>query len=244
MNSDTMEMREKIGSKEYFDYSLSEKQWEVDMLNGILTEKSPDIPSWARIHSGLSFALLRMIFLHYSMGADKAVLKELTEKALEHYIQDLKINDDEESGPASSYIGVYEDGLRLLSLAKLLELDAGLIAEFKALWDEVKGKDGLMDAIFSPGTTGGKLIYPKLFENLYKVFSADPSERPQQMKNYLENWYDTMKKSDWHNTHKTAKVNGAANFYGYWCFEAAAVTRVLGIDDTSYRDLAYYPKDI
>ncbi|HSI57000.1 MAG TPA: PoNe immunity protein domain-containing protein, partial [Ideonella sp.] len=34
------------------------------------------------------------------------------------------------------------------------------------------------------------------------------------------------------------------SYLGYWSFEAAAVSIVLGIDDSSYRDKDFYPRDL
>ncbi len=239
-----MNKREQAGSVEYFNYSLADKQGHIDWLYSVLKEKSPDIPSWTRIHFSLSDAIVETIFLKYSMGYPISELRELIVEAMEHKIEGLKLNDDDEMEKASNYIGVYEEGLWMLSLACALKVDPNLIASFKTNWDSMKGKDGLMDAIANPDNTTGKLIYPKLFDKLLKVFNSPEKDRATLVKDYLGSWYDTMKKSDWHNTHKGVKVNGAANFYGYWCFEAAAVTCVLGIDDTSYRDMPYYPNDM
>jgi hypothetical protein len=37
---------------------------------------------------------------------------------------------------------------------------------------------------------------------------------------------------------------GGLAYSGYWCFEAAAVVKLLGIDDSSFRDNEYYPADL
>lgn len=37
---------------------------------------------------------------------------------------------------------------------------------------------------------------------------------------------------------------GEIDFQGYWSWESAAVTWVLGIDDTRYRDMDFYPRDL
>jgi hypothetical protein len=33
-------------------------------------------------------------------------------------------------------------------------------------------------------------------------------------------------------------------YYGRWSFEAAAVVAIKGLDDASFRDNPYYPKDL
>lgn len=39
-------------------------------------------------------------------------------------------------------------------------------------------------------------------------------------------------------------LEGGFGFYGYWSWEAAAVTWLLGIDDASYRSMRFYPADV
>ena len=49
-----------------------------------------------------------------------------------------------------------------------------------------------------------------------------------------------MKPAAWYNNDQ----GGEGAYYGYWCFEAALVVRLLDIDDSSFRDNVYYPKDM
>ena len=68
------------------------------------------------------------------------------------------------------------------------------------------------------------------------IFAAQPKDRPAAMARYLKNWYDASRKETWHDKHEEGY-----DFFGYWSWEAAALTLVLDIDDTEYRDLPYYP---
>jgi hypothetical protein len=34
------------------------------------------------------------------------------------------------------------------------------------------------------------------------------------------------------------------SYFGYWSFESAAIVAALGLDDSSFRDNEYYPKDL
>jgi hypothetical protein len=74
------------------------------------------------------------------------------------------------------------------------------------------------------------------------VFAASKAEQPAIIKNYLAHWYARVaRKASWAGTHKPG--NGTS-FTGYWCWEAAALSVVLGLDDSSYCDMKYYPKDM
>ncbi|MDR0574163.1 MAG: DUF1911 domain-containing protein [Tannerella sp.] len=44
----------------------------------------------------------------------------------------------------------------------------------------------------------------------------------------------------WYNDHK----NGGNLHYGYWSFESGALVKILGLDDSSLKDMQYYPYDM
>ncbi|SOZ20183.1 conserved hypothetical protein [Cupriavidus taiwanensis] len=109
---------------------------------------------------------------------------------------------------------------------------------------EMGVSDGLLERLVAPSSPGRgeppdeatrHLPYRKLF----KVFAADPEHRPQLMSTYLDEWYHASRREPYIDQHG----EGDVAFYGYWSWEAAAITVVLDIDDASYRDLPFYPKD-
>jgi hypothetical protein len=61
------------------------------------------------------------------------------------------------------------------------------------------------------------------------------------MARYLDEWYVASRREPYHESHQKS---GGSNYLGYWSFEAAAITFVLDIDDASYRDMQFYPKDL
>ncbi|MBL0743195.1 PoNe immunity protein domain-containing protein [Chryseolinea lacunae] len=63
----------------------------------------------------------------------------------------------------------------------------------------------------------------------------------RRIKNYLDKqWYAAHANFSWHESHTSAHYN----YFGYWSFESAAITIVLKLDDSAYRDNPYYPKDL
>ncbi|MYN04438.1 DUF1911 domain-containing protein [Pseudoduganella sp. DS3] len=105
-------------------------------------------------------------------------------------------------------------------------------------------RDGLLERLFSccidgrePGINMCRRNLP--YSKTLPIFAAPAAERPQLMARYLAEWYQSSRREDYFNRHETGY-----DFVGYWSWEAAAITLVLGIDDTSYRDMPYYPKDI
>ncbi|RNC86850.1 MAG: DUF1911 domain-containing protein [Winogradskyella sp.] len=49
-----------------------------------------------------------------------------------------------------------------------------------------------------------------------------------------------MKDTSGYNQH--AKSNG--NYVGYWCFVVAAIVKIKDLDDSSFKNSKYYPKDM
>jgi hypothetical protein len=71
-----------------------------------------------------------------------------------------------------------------------------------------------------------------------KIFKAAKEERPSMMAEYLTEWYHASRREPYFESHTRG------NFRGYWSWEAAAITFILDIDDTSYRDAIFYPGDL
>ncbi|MCU0451622.1 MAG: PoNi-like cognate immunity protein [Bernardetiaceae bacterium] len=139
----------------------------------------------------------------------------------------------------------YFKSLWLLSQGHLLGVGAAWLERLlRCIGNE--GEDRLFEAL-ARQTTGAerrsatKLLYPKQYQPLLDVALAPAGERPSLMRQFLSGWYPSMKKAGWHGLHKNGPDGG---FYGYWCWEAAGVALAFGIDDESFRDLPYYPKDL
>lgn len=105
-------------------------------------------------------------------------------------------------------------------------------------------RDGLLERLFSccidgrePGANICRRNLP--YSKTLAIFSAPAADRPQLMARYLAEWYQSSRREDYFNRHEAGY-----DFVGYWSWEAAAITLVLGIDDTGYRDMPYFPKDI
>ncbi|MGI9950529.1 PoNe immunity protein domain-containing protein [Vibrio hyugaensis] len=93
-----------------------------------------------------------------------------------------------------------------------------------------------------PDNTEEALVFPDSYQYLYNAIKTGPlepskKEREESVKAYLRDWYKGMKDCYWYNTHKKS------SFVGYWAFEAAMVTLLFDLDDSSYSHLPYYPKD-
>lgn len=241
-----MAMRETLMDKEYFEFAIDSRNKYINKLEEDIKTNNPKIPNWGVIYSELFYQQLDLVFLKYSVGSSIEECKNLTVETIKNYIISEN-HKDNEPDKFNDYIGVYEDGLRLTCLSILFNIDTLIIEDLKKTFDETKGKsdfllDNLLKYRINIPKLSDKLIFPKFYSQLAEVFSSKNKE--ECVKKYLENWYKLMKSASWHNSHKKSSNGGVSSFLGYWAIEAAAVTYVLEIDDTSYKKMPYYPADL
>jgi len=84
---------------------------------------------------------------------------------------------------------------------------------------------------------------------LYKAIHAETAKDTLKfLDEYLRRWYDGQRKAgnvyiDIHLLQQ-GDSRDCCSFYGYWCFEAAAVAYLKNIDDSTLHRFMYYPKDM
>lgn len=149
------------------------------------------------------------------------------------------------------YIEGYVTTLWLLGLTTLLghrDLVPTIAKWIDLLEDANRGQDliyeGVLEKLGCPAVDAdGYVLHIDAYRALGKALQAEaPDERAELLKAFLEGWYSHMDGCYWHGTH-TDKP-GASSFFGYWAFEAALVTYLWDVDDSSYRDHLVYPKDL
>ena len=84
---------------------------------------------------------------------------------------------------------------------------------------------------------------------LYKAIHAEtPKDSLKFLDEYLRRWYDGLRKTGYVYIDSHLFQQGDSRecccFYGYWCFEAAAVAYLKNIDDSTLHRFMYYPKDM
>jgi hypothetical protein len=148
--------------------------------------------------------------------------------------------------------GNYNQMLWMLSLGYLLNIDE---VDFKKLV-EVIDRDGVKDFLFE-FIIRAKLKdrqpileesyreffgVPKVFEKLRQaIIETDKTKAEKLVKEFItKDWYKNHKDAGWYNSHKSKHDT----YFGYWSFETAAVVKIMGLDDSSFIDCQYYPKDL
>ena len=123
------------------------------------------------------------------------------------------------------------------------------IIDYVEATPEGQEKDGLIERLVAPfvadrGTPPDEARRHLPYRKLIKVFNASPEQRPALMLQYLEDWYEASCREPYYDQHPQTDLRSGRGYYGYWSWEAAAVTVISRIDDSSYRDKPYYPKDL
>ncbi|WP_312738898.1 PoNe immunity protein domain-containing protein [Stenotrophomonas sp.] len=238
----------------------------ADKLGGIAMVTT-DLPKYAdRARKGgmmmstqqRLWSTLDWISLQYSAGAPVQQLADIWPYALEWAEEygrfDAAYDESPEntSGRRVPHVGLVDEefwivALRLVCFGLLTgnaEKMPRVMAFLDYVNDELGIHDGLLERLVAQWAPGrpipDKATRHLPYRRLFKVFAAEPAQRPALMVDYLDDWYHHSRREPYIDQHEGSGVM----FYGYWSWEAAATTVVLGIDDASYRDMPFYPKDL
>ncbi|TSD53311.1 DUF1911 domain-containing protein [Variovorax sp. KBS0712] len=243
--------RERFLDEEPYLLLVNATRANVAELEGYLRNDlaSADENAWSRWHSFLAGSKFSLFVGDYSAGspmqeiarAFPSLIQAVEAENLPHPIYQTEPVFLEE-------LDGYHYAMTLLSLAKLLHHDdlvPRVVALFEVARTENRGKDALYEALLEklglPTVHAtGMLRFLKAHPLLLKAIEAEPRKRPLFIAEFLKKWYPSMKGTYWHGLHDKVPQS----FFGYWAFEAGLVTYLWDIDDSSYRDLPFYPKDL
>ena len=235
--------REPLLDAAYFDKCITFYNEKIEQKKERLVSRSEDVKRWDMVYAFLFDAQLHNIYNNYSKGTAVKELTVLIQEATETYITYVNHPTAQLLSFKDSFI-MYEEAISVLSLNLLIGAEQAVMNKLASTFD-LLGNDALINKMLSfalpDRIISNKLAWPKIYEKLYAIFTASKEDQPQAMKAYLSDWYKTMKKASWHGTHKRPDL---CVFSGYWSMEAAAVTRILQIDDMMFKDMPYYPVDL
>ena len=150
-------------------------------------------------------------------------------------------------------LGNYQQIMRLLSLGVLFHEGTLLQRAYAALgpW---RGHDAVVEALVedyveTPCDEAEGLCHFDLYDNLISAAWTDsPEASALHMQTFLKSWYKAYRGQPWHDAHLRVGAIPEnphwANYYGYWAFEAGALSYLYELDDTPWRDHLLYPKDL
>jgi len=199
--------------------------------------------------SEAAFHGFELLALSYTAGKPVAELRDKLPAVIQAFIEFIPFDNPPDFEAQTFEITQHEAYVYifwLLALSALLgyeEYVTVILSWLDRRREFNRGRDGLFEAVVEK-LTGEKestervLLHPDAYRPLAKATVSEPEERPALVKDFVEKWYRHMNPCYWHGQHTDN------SFFGYWCFEAALVTYLWDIDDSSYRDHKYYPKDL
>ena len=243
-------LRDSRRDKDYFDKWIEYVQ---NRINEGVDKVYPRLEGQAHHASNLFDNAMQLCIMKYGRGDSLSSIKDSVWQALEmrekmmstlEGIADEKPNISEMWGKLHLYN--YSDGLALLCFVLAVGGTQEDIQRTLKAFDYT-GQDILLDkvAVLLGDTERSRnmatgLVFPKMYQRLLDVIDAPEEQRPALMKKFVASWYKSMRPAAWHNNDQ----GGEGAYYGYWCFEAALLVRLLNIDDSSFRDNVYYPADM
>jgi hypothetical protein len=246
-------MRDKLKTIEYFKSGIK-------IVNRIILETTNELNAgliksdrMVVIKDSLAQHYLELIFLKYSAGYS---INEIVEDWIKSvYWMDKGWVDNNHKFYLKGkywnqlYLGPYDVMLWMLSIGYLINLSEVEFLKLVAILDRYEVKDYLLDFIICakvkdrlPITEESYIGKFTLFGKLRQAIKEEDKKVAQNLiKDFLEkDWYKEHKNVGWHDSHKSIHNS----YSGYWCFEAAAITKIMELDDSSYRENQYYPKDL
>lgn len=180
-------------------------------------------------------AYLLLAIARYSRGESLEAVQQEVEQAIERLEAyttkggiPLDLNDPD----------TYQLCLAGLSLSLLMGI------ETRSFYKVCKGQDQLVDLFLKKTRSSlepvSSLLFPRPYRQLIQALAVPPSQAINHCEQFLANYYEGLNKTSWFNTHLTP--NPA--FFGFWSFELALVIQARDLDDTSFADNIFYPRDL
>ena len=141
----------------------------------------------------------------------------------------------------------YSDLLTMASLCALLKPDENTAAIVNRFLYDFEDDDMLLEG-FRNYLLGHGFTYKSSnvkyddYAGLKNVLAEpDKTAQAEKLASYAgSEWYAMHSDSPWHESH----LSDADTYFGYWCFEAAALTVALSLDTSELCKIEYIPKDM
>jgi hypothetical protein len=139
----------------------------------------------------------------------------------------------------------YIQALWLVSLSILLKMPIQISQRVIRLVNS-SGEDAIYNILAQNISTDhgfqnhNNLIHPNPYRSLYQSINAPVDHQIEFILQFLKKYYPGIRKVYWYNRHLKPRVG----FFGYWCFELAAIIKTTNISDHLFIDNIYYPADI
>lgn len=237
-------MRTDLKSQQYWDDLLLQLQGSIDRF--VISASEPNQQPEDRLRRTMATAtrFRRMAIAQYSSGAPVAVMRATFLEYLKWYSMSTEIGLKIPTYFQAEYTGsanYFSD----LSLCYLFDLQPQNCESIVRRIDFFDYQDSLLETFitaigFNNRLAATSLIWPEAYEYLQAANTSPDPKNTENLKIFIEGWYTSMKDCGWYDSHKS----NHDVFYGYWCFEAAAIAKLRGIDITTIQDHPEFPIDL
>lgn len=249
-------IRQGIKTEDYFDKYLVSgieqiQRRKLMLLNGqVVTDRL----NWFK--KGQFDLMLNLTIANYTAGKSNEVVKENLLTAIE-YLKDswsskvVLLNYEVVS--YNQYTGSsYNQILIVLSLGYLLDINKADLKKIAVVIDQDNVKDFLFEFIIRAKIKDREPIteesyrdffgIPKCLEKLRQAITeTEKSKAEKLVKEFItKDWTKYQKELGGLENHKSKHDT----YFGYWSFETAAIVKIMDLDDSSFRECQYYPKDL
>ena len=203
------------------------------------------IQRYPRDNQSIIYAtFLHMFMYNTEMLTAKYSLGSHPDEMIEDYLNGIEYLEN--VGNAEPW---YVDVLRMVSLGILLEVDKKDLKRLACAIEKQKIEDALMDFLLKACDIGWnhntsryerKNPYAKTAEIIQMALhDKDREKASKRLQQYIEKeWIKGHNDLDFKNAHKEP------GYVGLWSFEAAALAKILGLDDSALKDNNHYPYDL
>nr|WP_213422538.1 PoNe immunity protein domain-containing protein [Bhargavaea massiliensis] len=204
-----------------------------------IQEKGPEDDGAHTIATYLNMLYFNKFIAMYSAGHPLDEIKEFLPKLIEIMERSYAPGVDHD-------YDYYIQSLWLLSIAVMLDQDGEDFERIKRIAGIYQAKDALTDFLLNPEGNGEsenpRFFVARPYSKLSCVMNAPDQETAlAHLTDYIKHeWYPAHEPAAWHDTHQFNDYI----YRGYWSFESGAVVKVLGLDDSSLKDVPYYPYDM
>ena len=221
-------MRDFLRTKAYFDEFISQDTERICKFQDKLNSGSIDDERVPLINNKIIDLKTGLIIAKYSRGDSIDDIKNEFEELVDMIC---------EKGDVS----IYEDNLCLASMAYLLGVNSDKMMRLRSKLMESDTYDHLIDFVFlgfESVIDNKNISFQRQYNKLIKCIY---DRKKETFLKYLRGWYISHLHSSWYDSHKNEKFK---LYFGYWCFEAGAIAKRLGIYDSDLQNEQYYPYDM
>lgn len=208
------------------------------------------------VEQQMSSTFLSISICKYSAGYSLAEVCLDLVSAVDYTIKSWdgfwKLKDKDGNEYDQYILSAYDEMIWMLSLGYLLNVSDDIFMKLVEVIDRDNVKDLLFEFIISAKIKSREPLkeesyrkyfgVPEVFSKLREAIRVEDKVIAENLvKEFItKNWYKNHKDASWYNSHKS-KFD---IYYGYWSFETAAVVKIMGLEDSNFRDCKYYPKDL